>query len=79
MHALYTGWHDILVSSLTDRAHSMTATQGFATQIGACTPRKLICIWCDLHQLDLIMQCVFKEALKEEFYSALTTLIGHLW
>ena len=79
MDALYPGWRDILVSSSTDGARSMTGRiQGLATRIGACTPGKLIRIWCGLHQLDLVMQRVFKEALNEDFYSALTALIGHL-
>ncbi|KAI8895523.1 hypothetical protein BC833DRAFT_567403 [Globomyces pollinis-pini] len=57
---------------------SVRRIQGLATRLGACTPGRLIRIWCGLHQLDLVMQHVFKMALNEEFYSVLTTLIGHL-
>ena len=73
MDALYPAWRDILVSVSTDGARSMTGRiQGLATRIGACTPGKLIRIWCGLHQLDLVMQRVFKEALNDDFYSTLT-------
>ncbi|KAH6566146.1 hypothetical protein BASA60_009601 [Batrachochytrium salamandrivorans] len=52
--------------------------QGLATRIDQCTAGKLIRIWCGLHQLDLVMQRVFKASLDEKFYSTLTALIGHL-
>ena len=79
LDALCTSWRDILVSSSTDGARSMTGRiQGFATQIGDCTNGKLIRIWCGLHQSDLVMQSVFKQALNEDFVSTLTALIGHL-
>jgi hypothetical protein len=74
MDALYPGWRDyFIVSASTDGARSMTGRiQGLATRIGACTPGKLIPIWCGLHQLDIVMQRVFMEALNEDFYSTLT-------
>ena len=79
LDALCTSWRDILVSSLTDGARSMTGRiQGLATRIGDCTTGKLIRIWCGLHQLDLFMQSVFKQALNEDFLSTLTAWIGHL-
>jgi hypothetical protein len=64
MDALYPGWRDyFIVSASTDGARSMTGRiQRFPTRIGACTPGKLIRIWCCLHQLDLVMQRVFEEA-----------------
>ena len=38
----------------------------------------MICVWCGLHQLDLVMQIVYKKALDNEFMGILTSLIGHL-
>lgn len=38
----------------------------------------IIRIWCGLHQLDLVMQRVFKPALDSIFDGTLTGLIGHL-
>ncbi|KAH6578257.1 hypothetical protein BASA61_003987 [Batrachochytrium salamandrivorans] len=79
MDALYSPWREILISSSTDGARSMTGRiQGLATRIDQCTAGKLIRIWCGLHQLDLVMQRVFKASLDEKFYSTLTALIGHL-
>ncbi len=78
LEALYAPLHD-LVSSSTDGTCSMTGRiQGLATPIEVCTTGNLIRIWCGLHQLDLIMQKVLRKALSEDFYSVLTTLIGHL-
>lgn len=37
----------------------------------------MIRIWCGLHQLDLVMQRIFKNALDDDFYTKLTGLIGH--
>ncbi|KAH6583989.1 hypothetical protein BASA61_007792 [Batrachochytrium salamandrivorans] len=51
---------------------------GFVTQVGEVTSTKLIRVWCGLHQLDLVMQQVFKSALDDDFYSTLTAVIGHL-
>ena len=79
LDALCTSWRDIYVSSSTDGARSMTGRiQGLATRIGYCTTGNLIQIWFGLHQLDLVMQSVFKQALNEDFLSTLTALIGHL-
>ena len=49
----------------------------FSRPCSACSPG-LIQIWCGLHQLDLVMQKVFKPAFEDKFYSTLTSLIGSL-
>ncbi|KAH9270731.1 hypothetical protein BASA83_007091 [Batrachochytrium salamandrivorans] len=46
--------------------------------VAEVTSTKLIRVWCGLHQLDLVMQQVFKSALDDDFYSTLTAVIGHL-
>jgi hypothetical protein len=72
-------WRDIIVGCSTDGARLMTGRPlGFATRLGQCTNANLIRIWFGLHQLDLFKMLVFKKALDEEFYSVLTTVIGHL-
>ena len=38
----------------------------------------MICVWCGLHQINLVMQRVYKKALDDEFMGILTSLIGHL-
>ena len=55
------------------------STNGLVTRIlNHCDPG-IIQIWGGLHQLDLVMQCVFKPAFDGKFYSTLTSLIGYLW
>jgi hypothetical protein len=67
-NALFPQWCDILVGSSTDGARSMTGRlRGLSTRLGQCSSAKLIRIWCGLHQLDLVMQRVFKNSLEEEF------------
>ena len=52
--------------------------QGLITRLCRAASNDLIRVWCGLHQLDLVMQRVFKPALQDDFYSKLTALIGHL-
>ena len=52
--------------------------QGLVSRIASeCSP-DLIRVWCGLHQLDLVVQSVYKASLDEQFYSTLTQLIGYL-
>jgi hypothetical protein len=79
MDALYLPWRETLVGISTDGDRSMTGrVQGLVTRVDAVTSTRLIRVWCGLHQLDLVMQQVFKRALDDEFYSNLTAVIGHL-
>ena len=55
------------------------STNGLVTQISNHCDPGIIQIWCGLHQLDLVMQHVFKPAFDGKFYSTLTSLIGYLW
>lgn len=79
MDALYKPWKEILIGVSSDGARSMTGKfQGLVTRLGHCAEGKLIRVWCGLHQLDLVMQEVFRAALDDKFHSTLTALIGHL-
>lgn len=80
LDALHAPWRDILVGVATDGARSMTGRiRGVATLLEQeVSGRKLIRVWCGLHQLDLTMQRVLKAALDETFYGNMTAAIGHL-
>ena len=72
-------WSKKYVAVSTDGAWNMTfRVQGLVTRIqDFCLPGMLQ-IWCGMHQLDLVMQHVFNPPLEGQFYSKLTTLIGHI-
>lgn len=69
LDALHPQWRHILVGVATDRANVMTGrTRGVVTLLEQqVVGRKLIRVWCGLHQLDLVLQRVFKAALRESF------------
>jgi len=53
--------------------------RGLATLLESkTTTAKLIRVWCGLHQLDLVMQRVYKASLEGAFLATLTAAIGHL-
>ena len=53
--------------------------RGMATLIEKETPaKKIIRVWCGLHQLDLVMQQIHKSSLDDTFLATLTASIGHL-
>ena len=67
----------VFVSS--DGARNMTgSTNGLVTHTSKYCDPGIIQIWCGCHQLDLVMQRVFKPAFDENFYLTLTSLIGYL-
>lgn len=78
--AVFTeSWSQKCISVSSDGARNMSGSvQGLVTRILNECPPGIIRIWCGLHQLDLIMQRVFKPALDTEFYSTLVALIGYL-
>ena len=53
-------------------------TQGLLMWIDKVTSHGMIRVWCGLHQLDLVMQRVYKKALDNEFMEILKYLIGQL-
>jgi hypothetical protein len=63
----------------TDGARSMTGrSEGVVSRFHEVCQPGLVRIWCDLHQLDLVMQRVYKTALEGDFYKLLTALTGNL-
>jgi hypothetical protein len=76
---LFDHWKHACIGISSDGARNMTGSvQGLVSRLERVCSSDLIRIWCGLHQLDLVMQRVYKPALENEFYSVLTALIGHL-
>ena len=79
LDAVVGEWKRRCIAVSTDGARSMTGRlQGLVTRIADVCGSGLLRIWCGLHQLDLVMQRVYKAALDDRFYGKLTALIGHL-
>ena len=72
-------WKLQYISVSSDGARNMTgSTNGLVTHtFKYCNPG-IIQIWCGLHQLDIVIQRVFKLAFDGKFHSTLTSLIGYL-
>ncbi|KAH9247850.1 hypothetical protein BASA81_014533 [Batrachochytrium salamandrivorans] len=79
MNALIPSWRNHLIGVSTDGDRSMAGRiRGLSTRIESEASPGIIRIWCGLHQMDLVMQRVFKSALNEGYLTVLTTLIGYL-
>jgi hypothetical protein len=57
-------------------AQGYVATIGGTYQINPAN--ELIRIWCGAHQLDLVMELIMSEVVKERFFVVLTGFISHL-
>ncbi|KAF1782349.1 hypothetical protein GQ600_6162 [Phytophthora cactorum] len=79
LRALVPNWRDVVIAVSSDGAANMTGKfSGLVTRIqNVCKPG-ILCIWCGLHQFDLVMQRVYNSAIDDDFYSTRTGLIGHL-
>lgn len=74
-------WRTKLIGVSTDGARNMTGkTSGLLTRIsGSITaPNELIRVWCGAHQLDLVMEHILNDVMKERFFVAATTFITYL-
>ena len=72
-------WSKKCVAILEDGANNMTCrVQGLVTFIQDCCLPGMLRIWYGLHQLDLVVQRVFKPYSEGQLYSNLKTLICHL-
>jgi hypothetical protein len=54
------------------------SVRGVATRMEQVANPGFIQVWCGLHQVDLVMQRVFKSLKEEEFYKVLTDIISYL-
>jgi hypothetical protein len=72
-------WRLKCISVSSDGARNMIeSTNGLVTCISYHCDPGIIQIWCGLHQLDFVIQCIFKPAFDERFYLTLMSLIGYL-
>ena len=76
---LCCSWKEKLISCSTDGAANMTGrVSGVVTRLSEVALPGFIRIWCVLHQIDLVMQDLYKGIDSGAFYKTLTNLIGHL-
>ncbi len=75
---VYPLWKDKLISCFTDGATNMTwRLSGVVTRIQNVVKPNFMRVWCLLHQIDIIMQKVYKRA-GCNFYKTLTSIISFL-
>jgi hypothetical protein len=71
-------WKDKLIGCSTDGATNMTGRlSGVMTQIQNVVKPNFMRVWCLLHQIDIIMQKVYKRV-GCNFYKTLTSIISFL-
>jgi hypothetical protein len=71
-------WKDKLIGCSTDGAANMTGhLSGVVTRIQNVVKPNFMRVWCLLHQMDIIMQKVYKRA-GCNFYKMLTSIISFL-
>jgi hypothetical protein len=66
---------------MSDGAHNMTRqVVGVVTRLDAVmhSDCSLIRIWCGAHQLDLVMEDIISNVIKERFFSIMIGFITHL-
>lgn len=67
--SLYENWKYLIVEISTDGDESMTGRIGaVVTMILALLPPGATCIWCGLHQLDLVMQLAYEKVFDKSFF-----------
>ena len=71
-------WTTKVIGVTTDGAANMTGChRGIVTMIqNAALYKGFYCIWCALHQLDIVVQNCVTNYFKDDFYGTLTGLIG---
>jgi hypothetical protein len=72
-------WKAKLMGCSSDGARNMTGRfQGVVTRIARIVDSSLIRIWCGAHQLDLVIQAVMDDVVKDRFFQVMTNFIRHL-
>lgn len=72
-------WKSKIIACSTDGAANMTGhISGLVTRLSNVALSGFVRIWCSLHQIDLVMQKIFRKVDGERFYSVLTGMISHL-
>ncbi len=78
---LYPDWTIRLLGLTFDGARNMTGrVAGVVTRLDAAmhSDCSLIRIWCGAHQLDLVMEDIMNNVIKERFFSVMIGFITHL-
>ena len=79
LNALCENWKSKIIACSTDGAENMTGRiSGLFTRIANVALSGLFRIRCALHQIDLVMQNIFRKVVNSQFYPALTVMISHL-
>jgi hypothetical protein len=74
-------WTIRLLGLMSDGARNMTGwVAGVISRLNAAMHSDcfLIRIWCGAHQLDLVMEDIMNNVIKEQFFSVMTGFITHL-
>jgi len=77
----YSDWTIRLLGLTSNGAHNMTGrVAGVVTRLDAAmhNDSSLIRIWCGAHQLDLVMEDIMSNVIKERFFLVMTGFITHL-
>ena len=51
--------------------------QGVVTQLEQQAEHQIYCVWCGLHQLDLVMKGVYEQLLEGEFVKMMSAVVTH--
>ena len=79
LNALCVSWKSKLIACSTGGAVNMTGrVSGLVTRLGAVALPGFVRIWCAVHQVDLVMQRLYRNVDEGGFYHSLTGLICHL-
>ena len=72
-------WPSRMIGVANDGAGIMTSgIRGLANRIERNVAPRVVRIWCGAHQLDLVMQQLFKALFEGEFLTSMSALIGYL-
>ena len=76
MNFICLNWKDTIVLISMDCERKMTGrVQVVATRFKKSAKPVLFSLWCGLHQLDLLLQELFKKLMDKEFFFLLTGII----
>eukprot|EP00126_Sphaerothecum_destruens_P012273 Sdes_comp20995_c0_seq5m19729 len=79
LDVLCPAWERLIVGITTDGERKMTGkVSGVATRFQRVSEQGFIRVWCAAHQLDLVLQAVYRNFAEESFYFQLTGLISYL-
>ena len=79
LDALCESWRDVIIGVSTDGEKKMTGrVSGVATRFQEVAKPGFIRIWCETHQLDIVLQESYVHFGDDTFYYNLTTAIGYL-